>query len=805
MNRIFLVSNAVVALKSPRRFALLALLLTAVLCWSGCGAPTEEPAEQPSADATGEAVEPEEQSPDSATPEGEPAPATDESSQAGELPDIDDSGVLPGVSPSEVADMPPVSEQPPMVFPGEPMLERTDPVEMAAEPSTEAAAMDGQPVDEGVAAPPPAWRPAGLPFGSHMGAAPTTPDEEAPVIETPVMETPGAVVPAEIAPETTSDQVTPPADVTLQAPPTSPFGTDEEAASTTVTPWETLPPANTIPATEAEQDAAIADPSDSTTLVPPAAEGAPAVGDSAVGDSTVDWSPNAPVTPPVVPGANLLAMDDMATDGMQSPGATYQGSADALIVPATEEKPPFDPIKENGPIFVGWRKPDLALLITGNQNGYLEPCGCAGLDRMKGGLSRRISLVKDLEAKDWPVVSLDVGGLIKGFGRQAELKFQTTVLAMEQHMNYKAIAPGKSDLKLQPNVLLAQMAAVSEEEPPFLSANVGLLDFSYGLMPTHRVIEENGWKIGVTSILGDKARQEINGNAQVPTLPADQQLQKVLPELKKQECDVLVLLAHAELKEAKKLAETFPDFKIVVASGGGYEPPQQVQVLDNGTIFIEVGEKGMNAVVLGLYRDPFEAMYQRVPLDSRFATSNIGTLLMQDYQDQLKEDGFEKLGIRRSIPHPQRATNGGFVGTKKCAVCHEPSHDVWKKSGHADAWHTLQTLEVPRTHDPECISCHAVGWHGTNYFPYETGFWDEQDTPHLIDVGCESCHGPGENHVKAEEANDPDERKRMREAMVLTLEEAKETQCYSCHDLDNSPDFDFDTYWPKIQHSEDLD
>jgi len=24
-----------------------------------------------------------------------------------------------------------------------------------------------------------------------------------------------------------------------------------------------------------------------------------------------------------------------------------------------------------------------------------------------------------------------------------------------------------------------------------------------------------------------------------------------------------------------------------------------------------------------------------------------------------------------------------------------------------------------------------------------------------------------------------------------------------CHDLDNSPQFDFDTYWPQVEHSED--
>jgi hypothetical protein len=29
---------------------------------------------------------------------------------------------------------------------------------------------------------------------------------------------------------------------------------------------------------------------------------------------------------------------------------------------------------------------------------------------------------------------------------------------------------------------------------------------------------------------------------------------------------------------------------------------------------------------------------------------------------------------------------------------------------------------------------------------------------------------------------------------------AKDKTCYQCHDPDNSPKFDFDKYWKKIEH-----
>ena len=36
--------------------------------------------------------------------------------------------------------------------------------------------------------------------------------------------------------------------------------------------------------------------------------------------------------------------------------------------------------------------------------------------------------------------------------------------------------------------------------------------------------------------------------------------------------------------------------------------------------------------------------------------------------------------------------------------------------------------------------------------------------------------------------------------MRQSLEQAKNGGCYECHDIDNSPEFDFDTYWPQIEH-----
>ena len=520
-------------------------------------------------------------------------------------------------------------------------------------------------------------------------------------------------------------------------------------------------------------------------------------------------------------GANPLRSPSAMPAQRPSPGSTAVApAADGPVVAQPEPAKlasvsgksgdvPFDPIKENGAIFKGWPKPKLALVITGRQNGYLEPCGCAGLDRMKGGLSRRLSMIDRLRnEREWPVAAVDVGGLVKGFGPQADLKFQTTVNAL-QEMEYDAIALGKTDLQFSAGDLLS---AGTGDESPFLSANAALFGFDSGMTAQKRIIEVGDVKLGITSVLGKKWQEEVN-NDDVTFADPQEKLAELVPALD-QECDVLILLAHATLAESITLAEEFPQFDVVVTAGGPPEPPEDKPQPVNGgdTLLIVVGEKGMNAVVLGFYDDRQEPVhYQRVPLDSRFIQSAVVKGLMRQYQEGLQQMGLDGLGIR-AMSYPGKELLGKFAGSEKCKSCHEESYRVWKKSGHAKAWATLVGTDPPRNFDPECIACHVVGWSPQNFRPFESGFLSEQGTPHLINTGCETCHGPGEAHVKAEQGADFDLQEKLQKAAVITLEESRQSvsnaitdrqPCRNCHDLDNSPDFDFETYWKKIEHREE--
>jgi hypothetical protein len=482
----------------------------------------------------------------------------------------------------------------------------------------------------------------------------------------------------------------------------------------------------------------------------------------------------------------------------KSPPRERAPRADAKNADGTYGKDHVDPVKLNGPIFEKWPKPKLALVFSGAQQGYIEPCGCAGLENQKGGLSRRHQLLKQLARNGWPVAAFDAGGLVKRFGKQQELKLAASVDSLNT-MGYKAVTFGGEDLRFELTELISAVTVA-----PFVATNAALAGFEEEL-PRFRIIEAGGMRIGVLAVLGADEQRKVR-NPDVVFKPAEATITQVLPEVKKEQCDKLILLAHTTLKEANELAEKFGDFAYVVTTGGADEPPAEPQKIGKQTQLIEVGHKGMYCVVVGLYdsaRTP--ERYQRVPLDARFGESQEMHQLMVSYQDQLKELGFAGLNVRPAT-HPKGQQ---FVGSATCGECHTKAYEVWKNTPHAHATETIVKLSPPRHYDPECLSCHATGWDPQGYTPFKSGYLELKQAQ-LHGNGCENCHGPGSKHAAVEAGEldvTPKEQTALRAGMRVTKAEMNDKKgstnkmtCMQCHDVDNSPDYNWDVYWPQVEH-----
>ena len=160
--------------------------------------------------------------------------------------------------------------------------------------------------------------------------------------------------------------------------------------------------------------------------------------------------------------------------------------------------------ERNQKIAEDWPEPQAVLFVSGQQHGYLEPCGCTGLDQQKGGLIRRDTLLSQLADRGWNMVPIDVGNQVRRIGRQPEMKFQSTAEAFKL-MQYKAATLGVDDLKLS-SVELIQIASSDERNPsPFISANVVLLDPSF--FPRYKIVEAGGRKIWYYGLFGSRVRK----------------------------------------------------------------------------------------------------------------------------------------------------------------------------------------------------------------------------------------------------------------------------------------------------------
>lgn len=469
--------------------------------------------------------------------------------------------------------------------------------------------------------------------------------------------------------------------------------------------------------------------------------------------------------------------------------------------------------------FPTWPKPAVAILATGEQHGYFEPCGCTA--NQLGGMSRRAGLVDKLTSMDWTVRGIDVGGLSRRTGPQAQIKFDTTLKALRQ-LNYVAVALGPEELKLDPSYLMSFDTTSGDIPLAFLGANLTFFGSKDVGMPANEMIfEQGGVKVGVTSIMSDTIRREIipdrtaeeNADADLAWVDPSAVLKDVLAKFEEEKVNFRILLSQGTLEESRKLAADFPAFDIIVTANGFGEGLQQPEMIGSVRM-LQVGEKGKLAGLIGLYPDDKEnpIRFELITLTGdRFPDSEAMITLMQDYQGQLKDQS--TVTAEQAVAHPSGAK---FLGASKCGECHTKAFEIWKGTAHA---HALESLDpsnkregherlhgVNRTFDPECLACHVAGWDPTEYARYESGFLNEEfasndaeKSLHSLLSGnqCENCHGPGSQHVELIEAGNNEAAAKL---MKVTLEQADTVTCRKCHDADNSPDFNFQEYWEQVKH-----
>ncbi|MCE9546276.1 MAG: hypothetical protein K8T25_12240 [Planctomycetia bacterium] len=431
----------------------------------------------------------------------------------------------------------------------------------------------------------------------------------------------------------------------------------------------------------------------------------------------------------------------------------------------------------------------LVLLVSGDTAGWIVPCGCTS--NQSGGLPRRGSYVGQLR-QSADVVLVDVGGAPGGTQPYDRERFEA-ILRGELAMDLSAHNLGTAEARLGA-AYLREIAG--RLKVPFVSAN--LRDAAgHEIAPAARIVETGGQRIAIVGVIGEQLGAEKLNAGGLSVLPPQRAVLDAIEHLPAK-CDAVVVLAYAAEQELTDLAKALPEVDMVLGgpTGQAVQPHRVGRVLvasatNKGKFLAQLplGDRVPGATPQSRPNETTGALPQAPVTQPNGELVEMSEHLADDPAQRANLDRFYKrLAERDFLPSEtsfvaqQPATfppGYRLAGTESCRTCHRVDAEHWEKTSHAHAW---QTLVAKGTHvDASCQQCH------TNGYGLPGGFESPRRTAALVNVGCESCHGPSRAH-----AADPHQ--------PTAWAGAAANRCVTCHDAENSPRFAYETYWPRIEH-----
>jgi hypothetical protein len=435
----------------------------------------------------------------------------------------------------------------------------------------------------------------------------------------------------------------------------------------------------------------------------------------------------------------------------------------------------------------------VTLVATAEVKGTPEPCGCTS-DPL-GDVARVATLAK---GGLW----LDAGSLL--YNREELSKERTpqadaTAAALAHIYGGARVGLGADDLP----------RGAARVKPPRQACNV-----ARGMaLEAPRVVTLDGVAIGVFGVVAPERVKPLKAGEPVAAA------KRALATLRAKGAQVIVALAGMDRVETRALVKAVPgiDFAIVGAEvGDGMAEPEPMgdawlmapadlarhavkvtlERRGDGPMKLYEGEAGRVRRLSAVSRriktlEPQLVAWQKDPTaDRAFVAAR-----KQELDELVKERAtlekgapppppatgnwfsYELVAVRHVIPRdpavadelrklartigetnlaaakkqPAPVAEAGvptYVGTAACEKCHKPAVAFWKGTVHASAWKTL--VEVDKQYHYDCIGCHVTGWEkpgGVNLATVEKRG--------LVDVQCETCHGPGSKHVAEDGMDDP--------------------------------------------------
>jgi hypothetical protein len=425
---------------------------------------------------------------------------------------------------------------------------------------------------------------------------------------------------------------------------------------------------------------------------------------------------------------------------------------------------------------------DLVLFFTGSELGSLRPCGCSG--GQLGGIEKRSAVFDAVPASRRLVV--ETGSLVSGDHEQDLIKFRIFFEALRR-LKYDAVHLTGPDFETATRLGLQADAqpfpvlyAAREGQSPVFTKRVtaGGRDITVNLVS----FDSPSAVLHPPSFAGEP-QDALTVNILILNYDPKPLLEGVPRELLLRswmspgaEC----VVCPSDTDEPQLLSKpgggplvfTVGRFgRHIVRLGVTIGPEDRSYPADDGP---QTGAPGPKTAHFKLQTSSLKLRFDSIPVQAKLPDDPALVQLYRQYQQLVAQSGLLESYPR--VPLPDKAA---FVGSRSCRPCHESAYDKWSATGHAHALEALKKVGSER--DPECVVCHVVG------LAYEGGFVNEEKTPHLAGVGCETCHGPGSVHVLGAGQPAPGQPK---------------TACAKCHTPERSAGFagHEEEFMKKISH-----
>jgi len=399
--------------------------------------------------------------------------------------------------------------------------------------------------------------------------------------------------------------------------------------------------------------------------------------------------------------------------------------------------------------------PFARIIYSSDIDGYLEPCGCGGVN--EGGVARRATLLKRLRAE---VPSVVISG--GGFGGVPEAV--SSMLSALSLMRYDYIIPNSADLAILPGTLgeAAQLglATIARSGP---GAPVEPHDVQLG-----------GLRIRLLALGAVQPDDPLPGI-----------------ELSAGACDVLLVAAEPMPAAARdRLARSLGDkgFASVLLASASPRAAQWLQARGH-CLVPELPDRG-RALVLIDCRPGGDATGSRIsvsrePISAALVPDAEVQRIVREYYDARRRAWARGDRAGAAIPgnpgpvapKPWLDPRAAFAPAEVCGSCHPRGYERWRASRHA---HALQTLAAGDRVLPECLRCHSTAYALTGELPAPA-------EGAAAGVECAACHGDGMGHALT---------RRPR----LIARSVPADRCRECHTPQDSPEFS-ESYFDRLSCS----